>query len=153
MNPTTRRSAGFSANAPEEENAPKIFGIFNPVSGGKKITFGSILQIGTNAAPSSSIPVPVVNKTTVTGEDSILAYPVKFDLAGQIKGSNVRFFWPVPPEGYVALGVYSVRGKKAPSKRKSVVCIRQDLAKPFKITKKGSSAFPEYVFVEKADFT
>jgi hypothetical protein len=43
--------------------------------------------------------------------------------------------------------------EKAPSKRKSVVCIRQDLAKPFKITKKGSSAFPEYVFVEKADFT
>jgi len=148
-----RRSAGFSANAPEEENAPKIFGIFNPVSGGKKITFGSILQIGTNAAPSSSIPMPVVNKTTVTGEDSIFAYPVKFELAGKIKGSNVRFFWPVPPEGYVALGVYSVRGKKAPSKRKSVVCIRQDLAKPFKITKKGSSAFPEYVFVEKADFT
>ena len=42
----------------------KIFGIFNPVSGGKKITFGSILQIGNNAAPSSSIPMPVVNKTT-----------------------------------------------------------------------------------------
>jgi hypothetical protein len=97
--------------------------------------------------------VPVIDKATMTGEDSIFAYPVKFELAGKMKGSNVRFFWPVPPEGYVALGVYSVRGKRAPSKRKSVVCIRQDLAKPFKITSRGSSAFPEYVFVEKGDFT
>jgi len=151
-----RRSAGFSAKVSEEENAPKVFGIFNPTShgkGGKRITFGSILQIGTNAPPSSSIPVPVIDKATMTGENSIFAYPLKFELAGKMKGSNVRFFWPVPPEGYVALGVYSVRGKRAPSKRKSVVCIRQDLAKPFKITSRGSSAFPEYVFVEKGDFT
>ena len=151
-----RRSAGFSAKVSEEENAPKVFGIFNPTShgkGGKRITFGSILQIGTNAPPSSSIPVPVIDKATMTGENSIFAYPLKFELAGKMKGSNVRFFWPVPTEGYVALGVYSVRGKRAPSKRKSVVCIRQDLAKPFKITSRGSSAFPEYVFVEKGDFT
>lgn len=81
-------------------------------------------------------------------ESGTLAYPVDFKLIYNDKGSGADMdgsFWePIPPKGYVAMGILCVHGYNEPAKS-SVVCLRSDLVVPATVGRliwddKGSGA-------------
>lgn len=69
-------------------------------------------------------------------ESGALAYPTGFNLVYNDKGSGADLdgsFWePIPPKGYVAMGILCVRGYDQPPTT-SVVCLRSNLVVPSKV--------------------
>ncbi|NVZ20296.1 Vps62-related protein [Pseudomonas costantinii] len=74
--------------------------------------------------------VAVVSETHVVGLQRALSAPVEYDLVWKDSGSNAyadgSIWRPIPPQGYVALGLVCGIGHDKPS-RNAIRCVRADL--------------------------
>lgn len=100
---------------------------YNPVD--IPIDYYSIGSYGqSNYNPPSGITLLVADDG-----DEAIKHPVDYTLVYKDSGSGANMdgsFWkPVPPDGYVAMGILCVSGYDKP-KKSSVVCIRKDLVLP-----------------------
>ena len=63
---------------------------------------------------------------------SAIAHPIDYEkVFGSIYGSSLSIWRPVPPEGYVSLGLAAAMGGKPSTDE--IVCVREDLVAPGKV--------------------
>ena len=83
------------------------------------------------------LPVPGYDVPPTTGyvvrelEEGALAKPVRYDLVWKDNGSggvfDVKFWWPVPPEGYICIGDVAVASYVLDPSTNWIRCLREDL--------------------------
>lgn len=120
----TRSCSDFTLKWNDRRSGGRYNGSFyrvNPTNG-----YYSLGYYGQGNYSSPNGSVLTVAQTT----SGLLRYPVDYELIWKDSGSGARMdgaFWrPIPPVGYVALGVVVTNGYSKPS-RTEVVCVRKDL--------------------------
>lgn len=106
---------------------------------------GHIYLTSNGTDPDGNTWVPIVKE--ISGSGAVLAPPVDFTAFHTTKSynnGNLTFWVPVPPEGYIALGLFTKRGTEKPDiDTCNLVCVKEEYTVQ---AKAGNNYWTEVLF-------